>query len=531
MKRFTFYSKIFCIFILLSLIFEIACTKSNTPKNIQNDTLVFSLGGEISILNPILSSDSASSAVEGPIFNGLTKVNENLEIIPDLAKKWTVSKDGRIYTFYLRNDVFWHDGFKFNADDVAFTFNSILDPTANSVRRSDYIIEGKPIIFKSLGKYIVQAYLPKPFAPFLASTGMGILPKHLLYGKDINSSSFNQHPIGTGPFMFKEWVQGDRVELERNIKYFGGAPLLSRIIYRIIPDENSRLIALETGETHESDIPPKDYKRVKSIKNVKVFEYDSLVYTYLGLNLSNRIFSDKKIRQALAHAADKKQILNLIFRGLASPAYSPSNPVSWAYENNVNKYKYSLEKAKKLLDEAGWKLNRNGAREKNGKLLEFTVLTSQGNKEREKAAVILEWQYRKIGAKVNIKIMEWSALLKIINSPKDPKEFDAVIIGWSLGIDPDQYSIWHSSQYPQGLNFINYNNKKVDKLLELGRVTIEKTKRKKIYSQIQKIIAEDQPYIFLWYPKTIVAISDRVGGLSKPGPAGMFLNLEKVFVK
>ena len=148
----------------------------------------------------------------------------------------------------------------------------------------------------------------------------------------------------------------------------------------------------------------------------------------------------------------------------------------------------------------------------------------------EKAAVILQQQYKKIGIKVKVRSLEWSALLKIINAPNDPKDFEAVIIGWSLGLDPDAYSIWHSSQYPRGFNFVKYNNSKADKLLELGRTTIDKLARKKIYAQLWKIIAEDQPYVFLWYPKAVVGVNARVGGLSKPGPAGLFLNIEKVFV-
>lgn len=512
------------------------------PKVSQADpegTLVFSLGGEISILNPILSSDTASSAVEGTIFSGMTKINEKLDIIPDIARKWSVSADGRVYTFYLRDDVFWHDGVKCTAEDVKFTFDSILDPKVNSVRRGDFIIDGVPIEFIVVSPYILRAVLPKPFAPFLASAGMSILPKHLLNGKDINAASFNQHPIGTGPFKFKEWVSGDHVTVERNEKYYGGKPRLSKILYKIVPDENSRLIALEAGEADESDVPAKDYKRIKRLNNINVFEYDSLVYTYLGLNLDNPLFRDKNVRKALAYATDKGQMINLIFRGLASPAYSPSAPVSWVYEDKVNKYPYNIQKANKMLDDAGWKMRKEdigasgyrGIREKNGKKFEFEILVNQGNKEREKAAVILQWQYKKIGVKVNIRILEWSAMLKIVNAPKAPKQFDALIIGWSLGIDPDSYSIWHSSQFPNGLNFIDYKNPVVDRLLEQGRTTIDKGNRKAIYQELQRIIADDQPYIFLWYPKSIAAVSKRVGGLSKPGPAGLFLNMEKVFVR
>ena len=505
-----------------------ACAWGKTAD--PNGKIVFALGGEVSIINPILSADSSSSAVEGPIFNGLTKINEKLEIVPDLAKSWEVSKDGKIFTFHLRKDVLWHDGTKFTAQDVKFTFDSILDPKINSVRRSDYIIDGKPIRFNAVDRYTVQAILPKPFAPFLASAGMSILPMHLLKGQDINMSPFNQHPVGTGPFKFKEWVSGDHVSLVRNEKYYLGRPLLAEIIYKIIPDENSRLIAMEAGEIDESDIPAKDIDRVKKLSKVNIFEFDALTYTYLGLNLANPIFSDIRVRQALAYATNKKQLIALIFQGLASPAYSPSSPVSWAYESDVSRYPFDRAKAEKLMDKAGWKRSADGIRQKNGKYLEFTILVNQGNKEREKAAVVLQWQYKNIGVKVNVRVMEWSAMLKILNANKDPKTFDAVIIGWSLGIDPDQYSIWHSSQYPAGLNFVKYKNPKIDSLLESGRTTIDKEGRRHIYSQLQKIIAADQPYIFLWYPKAVSAVSNRVGGLSKPGPAGLFLNIEKIFV-
>ncbi|NQU18257.1 MAG: ABC transporter substrate-binding protein, partial [Candidatus Saganbacteria bacterium] len=217
----------------------------------------------MSILNPILSTDTSSGSVEGPIFNGLTKINEKLEIIPDLAKSWQVSKDGKTWTFVLRDDVFWHDGKPFTASDVKFTFDAILNPKINSVRRSSYIIDGKPIKFKVIDKHTIQAILPKPFAPFLSRIGMGILPKHLLAGKDMNTADFNRKPVGTGPFKFAEWKTGHFVRLVRNNKYHGGKPKLAEIIYKVIPNENASLIALEAGEVDESGIPFKDYSRMK----------------------------------------------------------------------------------------------------------------------------------------------------------------------------------------------------------------------------------------------------------------------------
>lgn len=488
----------------------------------RSGRIIFALGGEPSLFNPILSSDSASSAVEGVIFSGMIRFNEKLEPEPDLATSWSVSKNGLVWTFRLRKGVKWHDGAPFTANDVKFTFDSILNPKVNSVRRGDYIIDGVPIKFIVVDKYTVKAILPKPYAPFLVSAAMSVIPKHLLAGKDINTALFNRNPIGTGPFKFKEWLSGDHVTVVRNANYYLKRPLLAEIIFKTIPDENSRLVALKTGQIDDSDIPPKDYKSIRSVPGLNIFEYETLVYTYFGFNLKNPLFSDKRVRQALAYATNKDQIIGLVLKGLGKPAYCPTSPVSWSYSDNVSKYPYDLRKAKALLREAGF----------DGKKLEFTVLVNQGNKEREKVAIILQQQWEKIGFKMNIRVMEWSAMLKIVNAPKDPKDFDAVIMGWSLGIDPDARSIWHSSEYPRGLNFVAYKNPDVDKLIDLGRTTMERAKRKAIYAKMNKLISEDQPYIFLWYPKAVVAVRDRVGGLMKnPGPTGPFLYIEDVFVK
>lgn len=488
---------------------------SSLPIPDTNGQLVFSLGGEVSVLNPLLSTDTSSSAVEDAIFSGLTRINEKLEVIPDMAESWKVSKDGKTWTIYLKKNIKWHDGYPFTAEDVVFTFNAILNPSVNSVRRSDYIIDGQPIRFKAVDKYTVIATLPKPFAPFLSRLGIGIIPKHLYSGKDINTAAYNRRPVGTGPFKFAEWKTGDHITVVRNNNYFRGRPLLASILYKIIPDENSTLVALEAGEIDAAGIPPKDYSRMKGVKGINIFEYDTLLYTYLGLNNDSPLFTDKKVRQALAHAVNKKQLINLVLKKMGSQAFAPSSPVSWAYSDNVAKFPYDPEKARRMLA---------------GKKIEFTCLVNQGNKEREKAAVILQQQFKKVGVKMDIRVMEWAALLKIVNDPTPPKEFDAIIMGWSLGLDPDSYSIWHSSQYPRGFNFIRYNNPAVDKLLEAGRTEMDKAKRKAIYAKLNKLISEDQPYIFLWYPHSVIGIRDRVGGLSRPGPAGLFLNLWKVFV-
>jgi peptide/nickel transport system substrate-binding protein len=502
-------------FLILSILVALISFSSAADYD-PNGRLIMSLGGEVSVINPILSTDTTSSAIEGVIFTGLVKIDKDLNFIPDLARAWKVSKNGLVWTFYLRKDVTWHDGAPFTADDVKFTFDTILNPKINSVRRGDYMIDGKPIKFKVVDRYTVKAILPKPFSPFLVSAGMGILPRHILNGKELDMASFNRRPIGTGPFIFVEYKSGDHVLVKRNPKYYAGVPKLDQILFKIIPDENTALVALRAGDIDVTGIPPKDFH---PIKHVNLYKYDALLYTYLGFNLRSPKFSDLRVRKALSYAVNRRQLIGLIFMGLASPAYSPSAPISWAYSDDVYKYGYDPEKAKELLREA--KVND----------LEFTVLVNHGNKEREKAATILQQQFERIGVKMNIRVLEWSALLKVINARKDPKDFDAVIIGWSTGVDPDSYSIWHSSQYPGGLNFIGYNDPKVDRLLDAGRREQSKAARKKIYARMYKEITGSAPYVFLWYPNELTGVRDRVGGLSEPGPTGLFLNIEKVYIK
>jgi len=529
MKR---HSKLTLFASILIAITAASCGPNTVPTN-HKDFLRLNLGAEPSLLNPILSTDSASSSVEGMIFSGLMRVNTELEMAPDLAEKVTISKDGRVYTFRLKKNIRWHDGTAMTAADVKFTFDTILDPKTNTVRRSNYIIDGKKIRFTVIDKYTIRANLPQPFSPFLIHMGMGILPRHLLQGKNINTDPFNRHPIGTGPFTFQDWKSGHHILLNRNSDYFGEMPKLEGILMKIIPDERTALLALAKQEIDEASIPKKDYKKYKNHKGINVFRYEDLLYTYLGFNLEHPLFSDHRIRKAIAHAVNKRAIVNGVLKNFGAPAHIPSSPVSWAYpaRSSFPIYSYNPEMSKSLLAEAGFILNpKTELLEKNGAPFKFTLITNKGNKDREKTAQIIQRFLKNIGIEMSIQLMEWSAFIKIVNEPISPKKFDAVILGWSLGLDPDGYAIWHSSQYPRGFNFIGYQNAKVDSLLDQGRRATQKAERKSIYARVYSQIAQDVPYLFLYYPEVLTGINKRIKGLSKPGPAGLMNPIEAVYI-
>jgi peptide/nickel transport system substrate-binding protein len=246
-------------------------------------------------------------------------------------------------------------------------------------------------------------------------------------------------------------------------------------------------------------------------ENFQKFRYPVFSYTYMGFNLKHPWFKDKRVRQAIAYAIDKGEIVDVVLFGLGSPANGPYVPNTWVYDPNVKKYDYDLKKSKQLLKEAGWKdTDGDGILDKEGKKFEFSVLTNMGNRSREQTATIIQYRLRKIGIKMNIRVLEWSTF---INEFLDKRRFETVILGWSIGIDPDQYDIWHSSKTREKeFNFVSYNNPEVDELLEKGRRTFDIEKRKKAYYRIQEILADEVPYIFLYVPDATPVVHQELKG-------------------
>ena len=521
-----------CVFLLL-LVFPQIFLKSATNQNNQpayGDEIVIGSSSEPSNLIPMLSSDSASHEVSGFVFNGLIKYDKDLTLIGDLAENWDISPDGLTITFHLKKGVRWHDGVEFTADDVLFGYKIIIDDNTPSAYKEDFL---QVKTAEVLDKYTFKVTYEKPFAPALSSWGsLIVLPKHILEGKDITKSEMVRHPIGTGPFKFKEWIPGQKILLTYNQDYFEGRPYLDGVIYRIIPDPATLFLELKSGGLDWSGVTPLQYKKQTDDeyfkKNYSKFKYPSFTYTYLGFNLKHPWFSDKKIRQAIAYAIDKEEIIKGVLLGLASPSTGPYVPNTWPYNPNVKKYEYNPDKAKELLKEAGWQdVDGDGILEKDGKKFEFTILTNMGNTIRIKTATIIQYRLNKIGIKVNIRQLEWSAF---INWFIDKKRFEAVILGWSIGLDPDQYDIWHSSKTKEKeLNFVSFKNSEVDELLEKGRRVFDVEERKKAYFRIQEILAEELPYVFLYVPDALPIVSSRFQGIC-PAPIGIGYNIEKWYV-
>lgn len=520
------YKKIYLAplhFNLLLIFFILTVTLlscSREPQIKQPNAITIGSLADAKRLLPLLASDSASGDISGWIYNGLTKYDRNIKVIGDLAESWDISPDGLQIIFHLRKGVLWHDGIEFTADDVLFTYNTVIDPKIPTPYSSNF---GPVKKVEMTDKYTVRVVYSEPFAPALESWGMGILPKHILEYKDITNEYYSRNPIGTGPYKLKEWITGQKIVLQAFDKYYEGKPKIDKYIARVIPDTATMFLELKFGGIDFMGLTPPQYKLQANTeffnKYFQKFRYPSFGYTYLGYNLLDSRFSDKRVRQAITHAINKKDIIAGVLLGYGTPCTGPFPPESWAYNPNVKDFEYDPKRSRKLLEEAGWKEVKGGFLEKDGKPFEFTVLVNQGNDARLKTAQIIKENLKRIGIKMNIKVLEWQAML---HEFIDKKRFEAVIMGWALSRDPDVYDIWHSSKTKEGeFNFVSYKNAEVDRLLLEGRRTFDFEKRKKIYHRIHEILSDEEPYTFLYVPDALPVLHKRFKGVEK-APIGIW---------
>src|SRR3989442_4166387 len=467
-------------------------------KPVHGDTFVNASIGDITGLIPSITSDSASHTVGSLIYDGLVQLDKDLNWAPSIAESWQFSKDCLTLTFKLRKNVKWHDGRPFTADDVIFTYKTMVNPKTPTAYRDDF----EPVKeAQALDPYTVRVTYAQPFAKALGSWGQSMLPRHLLEkaveeGK-LREAAQNLKPVGMGPYRFQEWKSGEKVVLVANKDYYiEGRPYIGRIVYRIIPSQATIFLELKAKGVDMAELTAIQYERQTDYpafkKDYNKYHYAANRYTYLGFNLKDPRFADKRVRQAFAHAINKTELIEGVVMGLGREATGPYRPGTWAYTDKVKRYEFSPTKASALLAGAGW-TDRNGdgiLRNKEGQPVSLTIRTHTGNEERKKVAEIIQQRLKEIGVQTDIQTIEWAALLKEYIKQK---RFEVIILGWGTGIDPDQYAIWHSSQMgPDQLNQISYANPEVDALLEKGRTSCNQKERVATYHRIHQILAEDE---------------------------------------
>ncbi|MCL6590746.1 MAG: peptide-binding protein [Firmicutes bacterium] len=508
------------VILILALILVFALSTGYAAKN----QLVYGMLGDNETLNPILSENFNETEIITCIFSRLLRMNDKLQMEPELlAKMPTVSKDNLTYTFQLRKGVKFHDGVELTSADVKFLYDMKMAP-GNAVPSREMWEKIKE--FKIIDKYNFQITLKKTDAPWLENwcyTDCVIPPKHILEKefKEGNNSltkggAFSRNPIGSGPYRFVEWKTDQYVMLKKNPNYFiKGQPKIDTIVFKVVPDTNGLLAQFKNGEIDVyRGAQSNQYRELIDMKNkgakIEVFKYPTFTYMHADFNLNHPALKEKVVRQALCYAFPKQKFIETVLDGIGTPADSNIVPMSWAYTKNVRKYEYDPEKAKKMLDEAGWKPGEGGVREKNGVKLAFTMSTNSGNKTREKFEEIAKQEWEAIGAKVTIQNYEAATLFGDI---LENFKFDIIIFAWISAADPDCFTLWHSTQIPteangkQGQNYVSYINPRIDTLVEQGQVELNQAKRAKIYQEVQQILAEEVPYMFVYYYNEVTAIN------------------------
>ena len=468
--------------------------------NISNSsTLNLSISANPSRLNPILATDSASGQIADFIFSSLVKYDKYGHIIPDIAKSFKFISP-IILEFELKNNIFWQDGHKVTTDDIIFTYNSIINPKNLTplINNFKHIKKLEKISDKKIR--VIYKY---PYFKALEIWMSGILPYHILKDeKDLIKSKFNFNPIGTGRYKLENLKISANITLKAFENFYIHKPNIDKINFQFIPDSGIEFLMLKNGKLDIGSLTPIQVDRQLNKnfhKNYQIINNPSFGYTYIGFNLKKKKFKNIEIRKAITLAIDKQEIIDILFFGYGKICNGPFLPNSFAYNKNLKFNKFNPEKAKDILKKLGF--NKNNP-------FKFELITNANNKIRVYTAQIIQQQLKKVGIEMKIRVLEWQAFL---NSVVHPRKFETVMLGWGLSLTPDAYSIWHSKSDKQGgFNFVGYKNSKVDKLIEDGNKEIDRKKLAKIYQNIFKLIVNDMPYVFLYIPDSIQAVSKKI---------------------
>jgi ABC-type transport system substrate-binding protein len=456
-----------------------------------------------------------------PHENAAQKEERLKSLAPQAREILPATEHNPVIVFHLRPNVKFHDGHAFGAPDVKFTYEAIMDPKNLSPRLSDYEPVKKVEVVDPLTIKIVYKYL---YSPAIGTWAIGILPEHLLNkealrneairrGMDpdkfsIRQSLFNRHPIGCGPFVFREWKSDQYILLDHFRSYWEGEPNYKRYSYRIIPDPLTQEMEFYSGTLDTYNVQPHQVQRLENDLRYQNFSGLSFGYTYIGYNMRRQPFDDRRVRMALGMAIDVEKIIKYVLYGQAERITGPFPKQTDYYDHSIKPLPYDPEGALRLLAEAGWKRNPEGWLVKDGKRLQFTLITNSGNDIRKAVMAIVQNEWRQIGIDVRTDLLEWSVF---IQERVNKLDFDALILGWQMGIEPDLYQIWHSSQtHPYQLNFVGFKNAEADELIIKIRQEYNHDRQVAYSHQLHEIISREQPYTFLYVGRWTAILDKRI---------------------
>jgi len=488
-------------------------------------TVVVAGIGEISDgMNAAVSSDfTATQHHQFVNLMTLLDYDENAEPRPYLAESWDIADDNTSVTFHIRQDVFWHDGERTDAHDVAFTYITVTNPLTafpNAAFWDHYVTGAEGI--EVIDDFTVRIQL-RPHADFLDPfRTLGILPEHLL--GDVPPEELKQHPygsqcpVGNGPFVFASHFAQDRWVFEANPAFpegLGGRPFVDRYVYRIIPEQTTILTELLTENVDVYLAPaPDQAQAILDNPNLDLKRYPSRQYVFVGWNSRRPELADARVRRAITMGTDRETIVQAILQGYGTVANAGVPPFHWAFDADVSgAVGYDPEGAKALLDEAGW-IDRDGdgVRENaEGLPLSFSVKYNTGNQQRQDVAEIMQAQLVQVGIDVRPQVVEWATLIQQITTP-DPRDFDGVVMSWVVEYKLDDMDLFHSDRIDQPYAWSGTANTEIDRLLEELSTTVDRAEATALWSEYKEVVMAEQPYTFFYFPDRLDGVNRRLMG-------------------
>jgi len=484
---------------------------------VKGDWIVSSMGAEMPNINPITSTDAYASLIAAHVFDCLLQRDpDTLELLPGVAETWEESEDHLTYTFHLREGVVFSDGEPLTAEDVKFTFDKIKDPTVDAMHMQNYFQYAESC--EVVDPRTVRFTCSQPYFQHLLTLGYGIdiMPKHIYGVGDFNAH--DRTPVGSGPYVLEEWDTGNQLVLTRNERYWGGAigktVYLDKKVYKIITDDNAAFLALERGDLDAKGLRSEDWVRRANTpefnKRFNKYTYYGPSYGYIGWNTRRPLFEDRRVRRALTMLIDRETIKKAVYHDLARIVTGNFAEGTYAHNDAIKPWPFDPDQALELLREAGWEDSDNdGVLDRRGMPFRFEIMLTNQHIDGEKICTLFQEELKRVGIEMRIRQMEWASMLEMVDS----RTFDAVMMGWAVGPDPDPYQLWHSSQMEKGSNYVGFSTPEMDEIIERGRITFDEEERGRMYRRFHEIIHEEQPYTFLFSPMALVAYDKRFHGV------------------
>jgi len=447
----------------------------------DSSTLVYG-SNDYTRINPAIDEHGEINLL---LFDGLMGHDENNGVVPALARSYDLDEDTNTYTFHLRDDVKWHDGEAFTAEDVKFTIEAIMDPGNESEIFSNY--EDVEEITTD-GDYEISFRLSDPNVAFLEYMTIGILPKHLLEGKSMQEDEYFRAPVGTGPYKFEAWDEGQSITLTANEEYWGGAPGIEKVIFKIVEDDNAKALQIESGELDLAKLTPKDARNFKDREGFTVYDMKTADYRGIMYNFNNKFWQEnKELIHAINCAVDRDAMVESVLLGDGIPAYGPLARNEFN-DDSIRQEAYDPDEAKRIIEENGWTLGEDGVYEKDGQKLTFTINCMEGDQVRADLAAIACQNLQDIGVDAKYEV----------KSEIDWENQEAFLIGWGSPFDADDhtYKVFGTDK---GNNYSYYSDETVDESLTSARQTSDPAERQKYYSEFQQAMVDDPAYTFFCY--------------------------------